>query len=148
MKKSFYILIFLFSFSQAHEFKAIFDCSSSNPKYIASRMMLIEKTINMIEKDNEKAKFVLTLHGGCVPMVSKTYEDTTTDEDLPYISKAQETITKLSKEKGVKIIACAMSLEANAIEKEDVLPFVAISKNSFLETIKYQNLGYALMPLN
>jgi len=108
-------------------------------------MWLVGKTLDMIEKKGDTTKFVITLHGGCVPMVSKLYTEIVDDEDLPTIKKAQESITHLAKEKGVKIIVCAMSLNANAIEKKEVLPFVAISDNSFIDTIHYQNLGYALM---
>ena len=38
-----------------------------------------------------------------------------------------------------------MSLNANTIEKADVVQDVKISKNSFIDTIAYQNDGYALM---
>jgi len=38
-----------------------------------------------------------------------------------------------------------MSLENNGLEQADVLPFVRISPNSFIDTIGYQNNGYALM---
>lgn len=60
-------------------------------------------------------------------------------------SKAQDYLKGLSERKNVKIIACAMSLRANAIEQKEVLPFIQIVKNSFIDTIYYQNLGYALM---
>ena len=47
--------------------------------------------------------------------------------------------------KKVGIIVCAISLHANAIDKTEVLPFIQISKNSFIDTIGLQNQGYALM---
>ena len=78
-------------------------------------------------------------------MVSKDYDWLVDDKDIPYIKKAHESITHLAKEKGVKIIVCAMSLNANTIEKKEVLPFISISDNSFIDTIRYQNEGYALM---
>ncbi|WP_457746223.1 DsrE family protein [Sulfurimonas sp.] len=146
MKKALIILILFTSVLSAELYKAVFDCSSSNPRYIVSRMLLIEKTKNMMQKDGDEVDFALTLHGGCVTMVSKNYDFIVKDEDIKYIKKAQQTIKKLSKE-GVKITVCAMSLAANSIDKEDVVPFVHISKNSYIDTIKYQNHGYALMPL-
>ncbi|QSZ42969.1 hypothetical protein GJV85_12910 [Sulfurimonas aquatica] len=139
------ILILFLSNVNASEYKSVFDCSSSDAQYIASRISLIDKTIDMIENDGDSIKVALTLHGACVAMVSSSYEDITADEDLKYIQKAQERLISLSKRKNVEIVACAMSLNANAIEKEEVLPFIHISKNSFIDTIKYQNHGYALM---
>ena len=130
---------------EAQEYKAVFDCSSEDPRYVLSRMNLVEKTATMIESGEEKVDFALTLHGGCVPMVSKAYGDIVDDTDMIYVKKAQETLMRLSKKEGVRIIVCAMSLENNGIEKDEVVSFVDISKNSFIDTIAYQNRGYAIM---
>jgi len=129
----------------AKEYKAVFDCSSDDASYIKSRMWLVGKTMDMIEKKGDRADFVITLHGGCVPMVSKEYKDIVDDEDVEAIGKAQERLRRLATEKKVKVVVCAMSLNANAIETKEVLPFVKISPNSFIDTIGYQNEGYALM---
>ncbi len=142
-----YLIISIFTFItlSAEEYKAVFDCSSRDANYIKTRMWLVGKTLDMIEEKGDKAKFVITLHGGCVPMISTEYDMLVDDKDIPKIKKAQESITNLAKVKGVKIIACAMSLRANAIEEKEVLPFVTITDNSFIDTIYYQNKGYALM---
>lgn len=147
MKIIFAILFILLEISQAHEYKAVFDCSSSDQKYITSRMILIEKTMNMIEADGDKTKFAVTIHGGCLPMVTKNYKKIVSDEDIKYISKSKEVITRLSQKRGVEVVACAIALKAHLIHQDNVLPFIRITKNSFMDTIKYQNLGYALMPL-
>lgn len=146
MKK--YLLIFiLFPLLSlyANEYKVIYDCSSSDAGYIKSRMWLVGKTIDMMQVEGDESKVVLTLHGGCVTMIAQDYDIIVPDEDLENIEQAQKYLKSLSKRKNVKIIACAMSLSANAIDQKDVLPFVKISKNSFLDTIRYQNEGYAIM---
>lgn len=145
MIKSLFILMVTFATLHAEEYKAVFDCSSSDASYIKSRMWLIGKTLDMIEKQGDEAKFVLTIHGGCVPMATKVYDEVVDEEDEADIKKAQEYLRELAKKKKVKIIACAMSLVSNTIEKKEVLPFVTISDNSFIDTIHYQNEGYALM---
>ena len=145
MKKNIIMISILVSFIQAQEYKSVFDCSSDNARFIKTRMSLIEKTMSMIEKRGDKAKFVVTLHGGCVPMVSNLYNEIVPDEDMSYIKKAQESIRRLAEDKKVKIIVCAMSLNANGIEEKEVLPFIQISENSFIDTIGFQNDGYAVM---
>lgn len=139
------MIILTFTTLSAKEYKAVFDCSSSDADYIKSRIWLVGKTIDMIKEQGDTSQVVLTLHGGCVPMVSKLYNEIVPDEDVQKIKQAQDYLKSLSKRKNVKIIACAMSLNANAIEKKEVLPFIQIVKNSFIDTIYYQNLGYALM---
>ena len=143
--KYFIIAIFIFTTLSAHEYKAVFDCSSGDAQYIKTRMWLIGKTMDMIEEKGDKAEFILTLHGKCVPMISTEYDMLVDEKDISKIQKAQERLSYLAKEKGVKVIACAMSLRANAIEQKEVLPFVTITDNSFIDTIYYQNMGYALM---
>jgi len=145
MKAVFLILFSLVGIIQAQEYKAIFDCSSKNSAFIASRMSLIERTMDMIERRGDEVNFALTIHGGCTRMTSDTINEILDDEEMKNIQRARESITRLSKINGVKIIVCAMSLNAAAIEQEDVLPFIQISENSFIDTIGYQNRGYALM---
>jgi len=146
MKKYIFLTFFLFfTIAQAKEYKVIYDCSSDDASYIKSRMWLVGKTIDMMQEQGDTSKIVLTLHGSCVAIVSKDYDMIVPDEDLQNIKQAQNYLKSLSKRKNVKIIACAMSLSTNAIEKKEVLSFVHISKNSFLDTIRYQNEGYAIM---
>ena len=134
-----------FGLLQAQEYKVVFDCSSSDAHFIKSRMWLVGKTIDMIEKRGDKVDVALTLHGGCVPMVSEDYDMLVSDEDVADIQQAQAYLVGLSQRDNVKIIACEMSLVSNAIEKTDVLKFVTVTPNSFIETIAYQNSGYAIM---
>ena len=129
----------------AKEYKVIYDCSSSDSLYVKKRMWLIGKTIDMVKEQGDTSQVVLTLHGGCLPMVSKLYAENVPDKDVKNIKQAQENLISLSKRKNVKIIACAMALRANAIDQKEVLPFITIVKNSFIDTIYYQNSGYALM---
>lgn len=145
MKNIFLLLVVFLGVIEAKEYKAVFDCSSSNASYIKSRMWLVDKTITMIQDKGDKPEFAITLHGGCVAMVSKDYEMIVPDEDMANIKKAQEYLTHLIKDRDVKVSVCAMSLNTYGIEKEEVLEYIKISSNSFLDTIAYQNDGYALM---
>ncbi|HIP20594.1 MAG TPA: hypothetical protein EYG70_05670 [Sulfurimonas sp.] len=146
MKKIILLIALIFAVSvQAKEHKVVFDCSASDAEYIKTRMWLVGKTIDMFEKSGDNVTVALTLHGSCVPMTSENYELIVPDEDAELIKQAQEYLTSLSKRKNVSITVCAMSLAKKSIIKEDVLSFIHISPNSFLDTIRYQNNGYALM---
>ena len=145
MRALFLSLLLLFSISEAKEYKAVYDCSSKNVGYIASRMFLIERTKDMIEKQGDSVKFALTVHGSCAAIVSVNFDELVEDSEVETMKQAQDQLRRLAKEKDVEVTVCAMSLNANTIEEEDVLPFVKISENSFIDTIAYQNNGYALM---
>jgi len=145
MKYIFVLLFILFGTLHANEYKAVFDCSSGDANYIKTRMWLIGKTMSMIEERGDKTNFVITLHGSCVPMISKNFDFIVDESDVANTQQAQEYLKDLAQKRGVKIIACAMSLASNAIDRNDVLEFVHITPNSFIDTIAYQNSGYALM---
>ena len=145
MKRLLLLAALMSGIAGADEYKAVFDCSSGDADYIKSRMWLIGKTMDMIEQKGDKATFAITLHGNCVPMVSKAYDEIVDDEDEEAIGIAQKRLQTLATKRHVKVIACAMSLDVNGIEKKEVLPFVTISPNSFVDTIRLQNRGYALM---
>lgn len=130
----------------AQEFKAVFDCAASDPRYIVSRMLLIEKTKAQIEAKGDTARFAITIHGGCVKAVSENADYLVEEDEVIFMEKTQESLARLQKS-GVDVVACAIALAGNAIDKEDVLPFVRITENSYIDTIGYQNRGYALMPL-
>ncbi len=145
MKRFFLLFIALATSALAQEYKAVFNCNAKDISYIASRMVLVERTLDMIEQKDDSAKFAITIHGSCAPIVSKNYDETYLDENsLKAAELSHKQLQKLAK-RGVEITVCAMSLNANTIPKEDVLPSIKISPNSFLETISYQNNGYALM---
>lgn len=144
MKYLFLILSIFTVVLQAQEYKAVFDCSSKDMQYVASRMVLVERTMDMIEKKSDTTTFAITIHGGCAPIVSKNYDELVKDKDLEHVKRSQNQLVKLAN-RGVEIVICAMSLNANTIPKEDVIPSVIISENSFIDTIGYQNRGYALM---
>ncbi len=130
--------------ASAHEYKTVFDCNAKDMSYVASRMVLVERTMDMIEKNGDSVNFAITLHGSCAKIVSKDYDLIVKDDEIKSAELAQAELIKLDK-RGVKIVVCAMSLNANAIDESSVIPSVKISPNSFLDTIKYQNDGYALM---
>lgn len=143
--RNIFVLISLFlTVASAHEYKSVFNCNAKDMSYIASRMVLIERTMDMIQKNGDTADFALTIHGSCAKIVSKDYDLIVKDDELESAKLAQSQLIKLDK-KGVKIVVCAMSLNANAIDESSVIPSAKISPNSFLDTIKYQNDGYALM---
>ncbi|MGD9970963.1 MAG: DsrE family protein [Sulfuricurvum sp.] len=109
-------------------------------------MAAVEETIKLIEERGDTVNLALTLHGGCVPIVIKdNLEETVTSNDLKLIFKARDLITRIHNHNNIDVIVCAMALESNGIDSKNVLPFVRISEDSFIETIQYQNDGYALI---
>jgi len=132
--------------ASAQEYKAVFDCASSDARYIAGQLALVEKTKRMIEAQGDEALFAVTLHGGCIVAAAKDYGALVPDDEVVYIQKAQESLARLAKAK-VEVVACAIAMNAFGIGRKAAVPFMRISENGYIDVIGYQNRGYALMPL-
>ena len=141
----FSLLFILLVTLHAKEYKVVFDCSSGDIGYLKSRMWLIGKTADMFKQDGDTLKAVLTMHGECAKLASEDVEIYVKESEKRKALAAQEYLQELIESKKVKAFVCAMSLEANGIDAESILPHIKISKNSYMETIKYQNEGYAIM---
>jgi len=56
-KYLFLLSIFFLTTAQAENTKVIYDCSSSKSGYIKTRMWLVGKTIEMMEKDGDTTDY-------------------------------------------------------------------------------------------
>ena len=130
---------------QAKEYKVVFDCSSGDIGYLKSRMWLIGKTVDMFKQEGDTLKAVLTMHGQCAKLASEDIEVYVEEKEKRKALQAQEYLQELVESGKVKAYVCAMSMDANGIDAESILPHITISKNSYIQTIKYQNDGYAIM---
>ncbi len=141
----FFLLFALLVTLHAKEYKVVFDCSSGDIGYLKSRMWLIGKTVDMFKQDGDTLKAVLTMHGQCAKLASADVEIYVKESEKRKALAAQEYLQELVQSGKIKAYVCAMSLEAGGIDAESILPNITISKNSYMETIKYQNEGYAIM---
>ena len=126
-------------------YKALFDCSSGDMKFVASRIWLIQKTADQLLEEKEPYDFVVTIHSGCTPIVAADPSGYPEADRLEGIQMQMET---LAEEYGVKFVACGIAAQRYALGKEDLLPFVTTVPNSITEAIRLQNQGYALIPFN
>lgn len=102
--------------------------------------------MDMIEAKGHTTATVLTLYGKCFKIVAEEADDVVNEKDVANVKEAQKWLTALSKRKNVKIYACSMAMQSNGVDEDEILPFVKVSDNSFVETVMYQNEGYAFMP--
>ncbi len=136
------LLIFSFAFSQ--EYKAVFDCSSSNERFVLNRLFLIERTAKDFKEDGLKYKFEITMHSGCVVFLKKSLKDFPNSKRI-IIQDIQNQLEILKEFYHVKIKACNIALSRYKLKRKDIVDFVEVVKNSWQELIVLQNKGYALI---
>ncbi len=145
MKNLLLAFIISFSISFAGEYKAVFDCSSSNEKFVLNRLFLIQKTAENFKEDNLNYKFEITMHGGCVLFLKKKLSDFPKKKRL-IVQDIQNQLEILKELYGVEIKACNIALSRYNLTKKDIVDFADVVKNSWQEIIILQNKGYALVP--
>ncbi len=121
----------------------VFDCSSSDKKFVASRLWLIDMSIKEYVANNTPYNVVLTIHSGCIDIVSKNIADD--DEIMKNIHKKLETI---STHENVSIEACQIAVDNFGIDHDELLPFITLVPNSITRVISLQNDGYAFIPFS
>ena len=121
----------------------VFDCSSANKKFVASRLWLIDMSIKEYVANNTPYNVVLTIHSGCTDIVStKVPAD---DKMMKNIHKKLETV---SRHENVSIEACQIAVDRFGLEHKDIHPFITLVPNSITRVISLQNDGYAFIPFS
>lgn len=146
-------LLPVFGFAQISQIEAaptvvktqnvVFDCSSSNKKYVASRLWLIDLSIKEYISNNTPYSVVLTIHSGCTDIVS-----TKVTSDDKMMKNIHKKLGKISAYENVSIEACKIAVDRFGIEYKDLHPFIALVPNSITRVISLQNDGYALIPFS
>ncbi|MCO4845429.1 MAG: DsrE family protein [Sulfurovum sp.] len=121
----------------------VFDCSSANKKYIATRLWLIDMSIKEYVANDTPYNVVITIHSGCTDIVSKNIADN--DKTMKNIHKKLETI---SAHENVSIEACQISVDRFGIDHNELHPFITLVPNSITRVISLQNDGYAFIPFS
>ncbi len=121
----------------------VFDCSSADKKYVASRLWLIDTSIKEYQSNNTPYDVVLTIHSGCTDIVSTKVAD-----DNKMMKNIHKKLTKLSAHKNVSIEACQIAVDRFDIKHTDLHSFIKLVPNSITRVIKLQNDGYAFIPFS
>ena len=123
--------------------KVVFDCSSSDKKFVASRLWLIDMSIKEYVAKGTPYNVVLTIHSGCTDIVSTKIADN--DKMMKNIQKKLEIV---SKHENVSIEACQIAVDRFGIEHDEMHPFITLVPNSITRVISLQNDGYAFIPFS
>ncbi|CAA6823482.1 MAG: Unknown protein [uncultured Sulfurovum sp.] len=121
----------------------VFDCSSGDKKFVASRLWLIDLTLQEYVDKKIPYEAVLTIHSGCTDIVS-----TKAPKDNKVMGKIEKMLKKISKHENLSIEACQIAVDRFKIKHDDLYPFMKLVPNSITRVISLQNDGYAFIPFS
>ena len=121
----------------------VFDCSSADKKYVASRLWLIDMSIKEYIANGTPYNAVLTIHSGCTDIVSKNVAS-----DDKMMKNVHKKLKIVSEHENVSIEACQIAVDRFKIKHQDLHPFISLVPNSITRVISLQNDGYAFIPFS
>jgi intracellular sulfur oxidation DsrE/DsrF family protein len=135
-------------FKGLREAKVIWDITIGDERLFKDRLKLIQETADSLRKKGIIPKFIISIHGPATKFVTKSFAGTVFEkekiEGLPSIHK---TLQRLAK-KGIRIQQCGVTLKRGNIAHKDVLPFIAVEENVWVNMSALLNKGYACMPIH
>ena len=149
MKKIILILLFASSMMYAKDYKVVFDLmTSSECKLNKALIKNVEKLRTYYKKNGDTLKVAVVISGGSYKFFVKDLNNSpyNHDKDLKHtFYKRSSMLTKFSK--NVNIEVCSMGMAKRGIKPEVLQDFVVPAFNKTDALIRYQNDGYAYIPI-
>jgi len=155
---TFFLLVFLFPLaasSQKHHdmpaldnrsgLKAFFDIKADSAAKVEKRLEWINDIYEQMTQKGGEATFIIGFRSQASFFVTRGDEDLDED-DLPTKRKIEKWLKHFAR-LGIPLEQCGLSAELYDIDPQDFLPEITVVKNGYISMIKYQNKGYAYVPM-
>ena len=121
--------------------KAYFDIKADSAAKVEKRLVWINDMYEQMSQKGLKASFIIGFRSQASFFITRGDE-----EDIPVKRKIEKWLKRFAV-LGIPIEQCGLSAELYDIESEDFLPEITVIKNGYISMIKYQNKGYAYVPM-
>ena len=133
MKKLLFTALLIVTVLNATEYKAVFDLTTSSPTTVENRILHnINGLRHYYAKTGDTFKAAVVISGGAYAYFKNNSE----------IKEIAIDISKVA-----KVEVCSVGMKKRSIKKSDMLPFVVPAFNKTEALIRYQNQGYAYIPV-
>lgn len=131
---------------------AVWDFTTGDEQRFCDRLQLIIDAAQEFHKRNIPYDFVLLLHSLSTQFAARTLAGTkfakrNDDPESPNLAATHALLERFS-ELGGRIEVCRIAMERCGIAEDNVVPWIAIQRNVFVNAVALQNRGYAYMPIS
>ncbi len=127
--------------------KAVWDFTTGDARRFQDRLGLLIHAAKSFKEQGIKPDFVVLLHGAATKFAARAFAGTKFEGDdasaLAAIHDAMRELGGL----GGRIEVCGIAMDRSNVTSEQLLPFVTIEENVFVNSIALQNRGYAYIPI-
>jgi intracellular sulfur oxidation DsrE/DsrF family protein len=125
------------------EVKVAFDIKEGNPKFLLSRLDIIDETRQSLIQQGVTPHFILAFRGPATRLL-QTDPAMIKPEDRELAAKVAAKVEQMSSATGVDgFEQCAVAVREQGTKVEKVLPQVRVVGNGFISLMGYQSKGYA-----
>ncbi len=127
---------------------AFYDINVTTPETMRNFLGVIDSTYDLLISKGVKAKnihFVVSLRGMSVAFATETFSKP--DGDNPDLGVQIRGYLDSLTSKGVRIEACAISLDWVSVSAESLVDQIVVIDNAFAAAVWYQRRGFALVPI-
>ncbi len=129
------------------EIKVVWDVTTGDEKIFEDRMGLIQHTAEILRRRGMMPKFAIVIHGPATAFVTKAVALTKYGTCVyERMEKIHEALAGMN-EKGVCFIQCQVPMSRNEVVEDNLLPFIEVSENIFVDLALLQRDGYSYIPI-
>ena len=127
--------------------KAVWDFTTGDARRFQDRLGLLIHAAKSFREQGIKPDFVVLLHGPATKFAAKAFTGTKFEgDDASALSSIHEAMNELGS-LGGRIEVCGIAMDRSNVAREQLVPFVEIEENVFVNSIALQNRGYAYIPI-
>lgn len=125
--------------------KAVFDIRIGDARQLLFALKVIEETATGLQRQQVTPDFILTFRGATVPLLRRT-PDAATPQEQAILAEIHERLATFHSRQ-MPLEACNVAARLFKVEAADLDPALKLVGNSIVSLIGYQQQGYALIPM-
>ena len=127
--------------------KAVWDFTTGDARRFHDRASLMLHAAKRFTEQGIQPDFVVLLHGAATKFAAASFAGTKfVGDDAANLAEIQSTLKELTLVGG-RIEVCEIAMQRSDVARTNIVPFMEIEENVFVNSIALQNRGYAYIPI-
>jgi intracellular sulfur oxidation DsrE/DsrF family protein len=152
MRFSFLLLVFAITLAFADTKKFMIDLKTGDMESFSNQLLVgVPGTIDYFTAQGDKVEVAVVIHGEAYKFFVENLDNTQYGMDKA-LAERQDAIRKrleeIEKKYHIRMEICRNGMHKKGILSEDLYPFVTPIKSAMVGLVKWQNKGYAYVPVH
>ena len=127
--------------------KAVWDFTTGDARRFHDRASLMVHAARRFAEQGITPDFVVLLHGAATKFGALTFAGSKfAGDDASMLADIHATLGELSR-LGGRVEVCEIAMQRSDVARGNIVPFMEIEENVFVNSIALQNRGYAYIPV-